>query len=250
MRDVLRLAVGADLEVFDAAGRTARARITACDRKRLVLEIGPVVCPPPTGPRLTLASAIPRASRADWMVEKLSELNTARFLPIVADRSVVVPHGRTRAMRWRRLAAESARQCRRAGVMSVEDPVPFSALIGALQAALSKTPPAAGLSDDLAARPLFSADSPPVGAWFLSTDPTARPLIDALADGILDRAGETVLIVGPEGDFSPAELDSLNRAGLTGLSLGTTILRTETAAVAAAAVFNAMACRCRGKDRS
>lgn len=235
VRDVLRLGPGDAVEVFDAMGRVAAARIVECDGRRVLLEVGMVRRQQQPGPRLVVASAIPRGARADWMVEKLSELGAARFVPLIAERSVVMPAGRSRTMRWRRLAEESARQCRRVGVMAIDEPAMLFDFL-------------AGLDLSSAAAGSQGGNPPALRAWFLSADQPVEPAAEALGDENIGLLAEATLVVGPEGGFSPGELDAFARAGLTGLCLGRTILRTETAAVAAAAVFAAMLARRRREE--
>src|SRR5690349_22937888 len=107
-RDVLRLQSGETVEVFDDAGRTASAVLVFSDDDQVAVRIEQFQ-QPPTGFRWTVAAAIPKGERADWMVEKLSELGTARFIPLIAERSVVVPEGRNKQQRWARIATESAK---------------------------------------------------------------------------------------------------------------------------------------------
>ncbi len=128
VRDVLRLAVGDELELFDAAGGTAVGRIVAVTVGVVAVEVSAVTLAERVGVSLTVAAAVPKGDRADWMVEKLSELGVARFVPLAAARSVVLPGGRNKVERWERLAVESAKQCRRAGVMAIDPVTPVAAV--------------------------------------------------------------------------------------------------------------------------
>ena len=73
---------------------------------------------------------MPKGERADWMVEKLSELGTTAFIPLATGRSVVLPEGKNKRERWARLATESAKQSRRTGVMRVGELTGVDALLG------------------------------------------------------------------------------------------------------------------------
>ena len=200
VRDVLRLGVGDDLELFDAAGATAAGRIVVVASDGVAVDVGPVDHAVRPSVALTVAAAVPKGDRADWMVEKLSELGVARFVPVAAGRSVVVPGGRNKVERWERLAVESAKQCRRAGVMVVDAVTPVAAVLAG-----------------------------PAG-WILSTAGDVRP-----AAGMAVPAELTVL-VGPEGGWTADELAAAAAAGWVAVELTRTVLRVETAAIAVAAV--------------
>jgi 16S rRNA (uracil1498-N3)-methyltransferase len=206
-RDVLRLGVGDEVELFTAAGLTAAAVIVEATPANVVAEVREIR-EAAGGLALTIASAVPKAARGDWMIEKLSELGVARFVPLMTARSVVHPEGRNKIERWERLAAESAKQSRRAGVMRIDALTP----LGDVLARLSGT--AAYLSTAAGAAPLSSILHPP--------------------------SSSLTLLVGPEGGWSDGELGQFAERHLTGITLGGTILRVETAAIAAAAVVTAL----------
>src|SRR5262245_51824438 len=87
-RDVLRLRAGDEIQLFDDTGKVADGRIVRCDKSKMLVEIG-AVTPAPTQPLLVVASAVPKGERADWMIEKLSELGVSRFVPLATERSIV-----------------------------------------------------------------------------------------------------------------------------------------------------------------
>src|SRR5271170_574228 len=120
LRDVLRLGAGAEVEVFDKAGDSGRARIVAADGRGVTVEVEKIDRAAAGKCRLTIAAAVPKAARADWMIEKLGELGVDVFVPLTTRRSVVAPKGSAKNERWNRLAAESARQSGRSGVMRIE----------------------------------------------------------------------------------------------------------------------------------
>jgi len=206
LRHVLRLPAGAPLAVFDGEGGEHPAVLPAAGEE---LELGPrreVAAPAAV---VWLAFAPPRGDRGDLLVEKAVELGVARLAPFEAARSVVKldrERGAARAARWRRIAAEAARQCGRAEVPVVDEPMP-------LAAALALGPP--GLR-----RLLFYEGG-------------GEPLhehLDPAAPGHL-------ALVGPEGGFTPAEVGAALAAGARVVSLGPRILRAETAGIAAVALL-------------
>jgi 16S rRNA (uracil1498-N3)-methyltransferase len=206
-RDVLRLPVGEVVELFTPDGRTGIGPIATVSAASVVVDVTEIRDPAPTF-ALTIASAVPKAARADWMIEKLSELGVARFVPLITDRSVVHPEGKGKIDRWQRLAVESAKQCRRAGVMAIDPLTPLTSLLRNRQGASA----------------------------YLSTAPGAQPPSSILNPPF----SPLTLLIGPEGGWSDGELAGFAEHHLTPITLGATILRVETAAIAAAAIVAAL----------
>lgn len=214
-RDVLRLSDGAEVEIFDDAGVTASGFLT-CSAGATSIRVDCIDAAPKLH-RLhwNVASAVPKGDRADWMVEKLSELGATSFIPLAAARSVVLPEGAGKRQRWMRLATESAKQCRRPGVMRIEELTPLSR---ALQSAAPTSSEAAGA----------------VAAWHFATEGQTIPINEAIEAA--REARSLTFFIGPEGGWTPAELSAFAAAGIAAVRLGRNVLRIETAAVAAAAV--------------
>jgi 16S rRNA (uracil1498-N3)-methyltransferase len=203
LRDVLRLRPGETVELFDDRGAVAFGVLEENAPRWQVriehhLNIAPELC------RLTVAAAVPKGERADWMVEKLSELGVAKFTPLAASRSVVLPAGENKRKRWERLAVESAQQSKRIGVMEIGDLV----------------------------APIEVIRSAGRDVWVLSTASDATPIVSRLPT----LPAEVTVLIGPEGGWTAEELHSFSTAGAIAVSLTATVLRIETAAVAAAAI--------------
>lgn len=205
-RDVLRLTQGEEVELFTADGKSALARLTTVNHEIVVATVEEVLTPAASS-QLTIASAIPKGDRADWMIEKLSELGVARFIPLQTERSVVHPEGKGKLDRWKRIAEESAKQCRRTGVMQISPLITLNKFLAAL--------PTGGVAAYLSTAPGITS----LPRWLGPENPC--------------------LLIGPEGDWSPGEIATFEAKRLTPLTLGATILRVETAAIAAAAVVSA-----------
>jgi len=206
---VLRLRVGDDVVLFDGRGREVEGRIREASSHSFEVEtVGPVrrVSMPTVG-SLTLAVATPKASRADWLVEKCAELGVEALWFLRTSRASVVP-GDGKLQRWRRKAVEAAKQAGAARVMTVEAPRSLVVVAGLLDGSAS----------------------------VLYADPSAAttPLLEVLPTAC-DR--DTVLFVGPEGGFTAEEIACIEHAGGRGVLLGTLTLRVETAAIAAAAIW-------------
>ena len=207
VRDVLRLQRGEAVEVFDDAGNVGSGRLRDLDSSGVTVLVDEVKSPAANAGQIVVAAAVPKGNRADWMVEKLSELGVDTFIPLATERGVVLPEGKNKLDRWGRLAEEAAKQSRRLGVMRIESLTP---LPDAVSAAMS-----AGT------------------AWCLSTTPGAARASD-VASQFAD--GRVTLFIGPEGGWTSDELRLFEQSGVPGMKLTGTILRIETAAVAAASV--------------
>lgn len=211
-RDVLRLGEGAIVEVFDDAGAVARGTIVSSGADGVVVrvdELSPDAAPSVMA--LTVAAAVPKGDRADWMVEKLSELGVERFVPLATARSVVLPAGKNKRDRWTRLATEAAKQSRRRGVMRIDALTP--------------------LHDAL--REAAAADE----CWHLSTASDAIPVLDLLTRQV---PGTLKAFVGPEGGWTDNEVAQFDSANATAVRLTPTVLRIETAAIAIASIIESM----------
>jgi 16S rRNA (uracil1498-N3)-methyltransferase len=207
VRDVLRLQPGEEIEVFDAAGAVAKAHIVDRTSKNVRVRVDHVTAANSHASSLTVAAGVPKGARADWMIEKLSELGVDRFIPLAAERSVVIPKGEGKSKRWTRLAQESAKQSGRIGVMRLD---PLTEVSQLLQT--------------------FAAE--PKAAWYLTTASAARSILEMTAD----IPFALTLLVGPEGGWTAREIAAFDAADIAGVRLTSTILRVETAAIAAAAI--------------
>jgi 16S rRNA (uracil1498-N3)-methyltransferase len=201
LRDVLRLAPGDEVEVFDGEGGAYPARLApGLD----ALLVGPRRDAAPPAARVDLAFALAKGEKNDLVVQKATELGAARLLPFAAARSIVkldAERGAERARRWARIAAEAARQCGRADVPAVAAPAPLPAVLAGA----------------------------PTGFRLLAFQPGGI----ALAEALDPAAPGHLLVTGPEGGLSEEELTACVMAGARVASLGPRVLRAETAAVVA-----------------
>jgi 16S rRNA (uracil1498-N3)-methyltransferase len=210
---VRRHGVGDLVEVRDSRGRRYRARVDRVSRSSALLIIEEELAAAPVSWPVTLIVAVPKGRLLDGVVRQASELGIARICPVLAERSTARP-SQGRHERWQRIAAEAARQCGRAEPLKLED---TSSLADALERAASA----------------------PIR---LILDPGSGD--QGLADRLSDRTapdGAVAVVVGPEGGFTGPELDLARRLGYEPVGLGSTILRIETAAVAAATLAVAFA---------
>lgn len=209
LRGVLRLRPGDEVEVFDGSGGAWRGTLGEGDE----LSLGPRRQTPPPGARIWLAFALAKGEKGDLVVQKATELGVERLLPFAAARSVVKLDSRRaagRVVRWRRIAAEAARQCGRADVPAVDAPAPLAAALAA---------------------------APPGFRLLVFHGAGGEPLAEAVATA----AAGHVLVVGPEGGLAPGEVEACLAAGGRLASLGPRVLRAETAAVVAVALVQHLA---------
>ncbi|HEY0167738.1 MAG TPA: 16S rRNA (uracil(1498)-N(3))-methyltransferase [Jatrophihabitans sp.] len=207
---VKRLAVGEPALLADGHGGLAEARVSQVSPDRVVFEVLSRSVSATPEPRLVVVQALPKGERAELAVELLTELGVDEIIPWSAARSISQWKGDRAAKgvaKWRRAAQEAAKQSRRARVPAVSE------LAGSGQVA-----------DRVAAAGLAL-------------------LLHAEADEPLSRvsapaAGEVLLVVGPEGGLSPAELELFTGRGARPVRLGAEVLRTSTAGAAALAVLS------------
>lgn len=205
LHKVCRLGVGDTIEVFDGRGSAWSALILEADSSHAILSTSalPVSSRGPTL-AITIASAVPKGDRIDWLVEKITELGAARFIPLVTDRSVVDPSD-SKLARLRRAVVESCKQCRRDTLMTIEKVTRFSDLL------------------NTAGEPIK-----------LLADRDGRSFGD---EPRLVPNRPVILAVGPEGGFTADERAQALERGWLAISLGVHVLRIETAAIAGCAAL-------------
>jgi 16S rRNA (uracil1498-N3)-methyltransferase len=210
-REVLRLSEGDWVELFDSDGAVAPGLLVFQGSRDVIVRVDRLADPlTHDEPRVIVASAVPKGERADWMVEKLSELGVAVFVPLMTERSVVKPDGKNKFERWNRIATESAKQSHRNGVMRIEELV--------------------SVKEFVAKRMQGSGGA----VFYLSSGSQSSVLTDLLVD--IKPSKERILLIGPEGGWTNAEMESFDEMGVIGAKLTSTILRVETAAIAAAGI--------------
>jgi 16S rRNA (uracil1498-N3)-methyltransferase len=209
---VLRARIGEDFDI--AAGESVRrGRITSVKEDRVEFELGEEI----SAARMieiTLVLAIFKFDRMEWAIEKCTELGVSRIVPVISRRtdSHLAVASAKRVERWQRIARQASEQSRRTTPPEILPPIRFAdALTGA------------------AALRIVLAES------------EERTLLrDVLKSNA--SAAAIILAVGPEGGWTEDELQSFRQAGWTSASLGNTILRAETAAIAATAVVTSSLC--------
>jgi 16S rRNA (uracil1498-N3)-methyltransferase len=203
---VLRARVGQEFDIATGLA-VRRSRITSIAESRVEFELGEEVAAAAAA-KITLALAVFKFDRMEWAIEKCTELGVAHIVPVIAQRTDVHLAAATpkRTERWRRIARQAAEQSRRALPPEIAAPIELPetlALPGDVRIVLAESEEQALLHDVLESLP--------------------------------QKAG-IVLAVGPEGGWTTDELQGFHQAGWTSASLGRTVLRAETAAIAATAI--------------
>jgi 16S rRNA (uracil1498-N3)-methyltransferase len=210
-RNVLRLAPGDKIVVFDGRGRELTAEITSTDGSEVQLHKLHEAQTPPLRCQITLAQAIPKGKNMDLIVQKAVEIGAAEIAPIISDRTVVrldEESAAAKQTKWQTVAVEAAKQCGQNWLPQVHAPQTMAQffhdrrrfdlqLIGSLQ------------SDAVHLKKVLADYEHEHG----------------------DRPRSVLMLVGPEGDFTPAELSLARSHGCRPITLGPIVLRVETASI-------------------
>lgn len=210
---VLRLAGGAHVTLFNGDGGEYTATLASVERRAVTVEVktfSPREAELPYA--LTLAQALPEASKMDWIVEKAVELGATALQPLAAQRCVVRLSGERavkRQLHWQAIAVAAAEQSGRNRILHLGEPATFGSYVA---------------QQDLHRRILLSTRAETSLSHWARHQP----------------AQSVALMVGPEGGFSDAEEQLAIEHGALCLSMGPRVLRTETAGLAALAALNAI----------
>ena len=203
---VLRARTGQEFDI--ATGDSIRrGRITSITNDRVEFELGEEL-PAASIAHITLLIAIFKFDRLEWAIEKCTELGVAKIIPVIARRTDahLAAASAKRLDRWRRLALQASEQSRRAAPPEIMEPVKFS------KAILQSATPRIVLNEE-------------------EQKTSLREILD-----VHPSAAEIILAIGPEGGWTEDELNQFQKSGWLSATLGPTILRAETAAIAATAI--------------
>jgi 16S rRNA (uracil1498-N3)-methyltransferase len=202
---VLRARVGQEFDIVTGA-TVRRGRIVTIRPDRVEFELAEEISASPTL-ALTLLLAIFKFDRMEWSIEKCTELGASRIVPVITRRTDahLAAASAKRAERWRRIALQASEQSRRATQPEIATPIKMKeaiSLTATLRIVLAESEQHTLLRDVLASH----------------------------------RHGEILLAIGPEGGWTEEELNLFQKSGWVFASLGSTVLRAETAAIAATAI--------------
>jgi len=234
-RDVLRLQPGGRVVVFNGRGREITAEIGNVTRKEILLRKMHEARVPPLPCEITLAQAIPKGKNMDLIVQKAVEIGAAEIAPLISERTIVHLEAKEAAQKqakWQQVAIEAAKQCGQNWLPTVQMPKTpreffLTAEAGVTPAQDSRMQPASASGE-----PLQKTGSELRLIGSLQSD--AMHLKTVLADYEREhhtRPAGVLMCIGPEGDFTPAELNLARSNGCNPITLGPIILRVETAAI-------------------
>lgn len=209
---VLRMREGAPLTVFDGSGSDYQAEIVHVEGDKVTVQLraqSPNTAESPL--RITLIQGVSRSERMDWTLQKATELGVAAVAPVLTSRSVVrldEKQAQKKQAHWRGIVIGACEQCGRSRIPAVSAP--------------------------LALRDYFANVRKDGMRLVLS------PAAPASLTGIASLPSKVELLIGPEGGLDDDELAAAQKAGFMPVRLGPRVLRTETAAVVALTVFQAL----------
>ena len=217
---VLRKRKGDKIDIFDGYGNEFRVRILEIDRPTGLPRVkGEIINQKirKTEPklRITLFQSIPKGNRLQFIIQKSTEVGISEIVPITTERTIVrldYKKIKQRTLRWQKIAREAAKQSGRSTIPRVGPVLDFSQAVKE-----------------------FSARKFPMGiiAWEMEEKSHLREVLRSGVGGGISKLALAIFI-GPEGGFTPEEVETAARAGVVPASLGSRILRTETAGLVVA----------------
>lgn len=215
---VLRHGPGDRIAIFDGRGNEIMAEITGATKDRVDFKILTRQSTPKPAYGLTLVQAMPKGRPMDLIIQKATELGVSRIVPLMSERVVVhldEERVESRLEKWRALVIEAAKQCGQNWLPQVE--------------------PVRAAKEFFDAAP--TADIAAIGSLQGGTV-TFRDLFAEFETGHGRRPASAAMVIGPEGDFTPAELNHARRAGYRPVTLGPIVLRSDTAAIFSLSVLS------------
>ncbi|MDD5731138.1 MAG: RsmE family RNA methyltransferase [Candidatus Omnitrophica bacterium] len=209
LRKVLRVKLNEKLVIFDDMANEYECAVERMLPQSIILKINTrITRAAETGARFTIACAIPKKSKFDDIIDKLTQLGAERIIPLQTERAIVKLDSHKEALRlgrWRKIALNASQQSQRKVLPLVEEVMTF-------EEALSGS-----------------------SAFDLKLIPTLEGERKSIKDVLSGQRHNNILVlIGPEGDFSPKETALALKTGCVPVSLGELVLRVETAAVAVA----------------
>jgi len=206
---VLRLKRGDEVSAFDGKEREYLCQIEKIAKDKLTLRILQTKVPSLNNIEITLACAIPKNVKMDYIIQKTTELGVSRIIPMHTKRTIVKIDSRKAAdkqKRWQRIAQEASKQCKRIRFPLIDPVREFKDVLSE------------------------------ISRYDLAIIPNLEKGNKAIANAVNAFKGKSILFfIGPEGDFTPDEIASAREKGCVGVSLGDLVLKVDTAAIAVTA---------------
>ncbi|MBI3595819.1 MAG: 16S rRNA (uracil(1498)-N(3))-methyltransferase [Nitrospirae bacterium] len=220
LRDVLRCRPGEIVNLVDEKQVRYRAALSRVTKMEVIAKIlqkdDPQIRPAVS---ITLAQAILKGDKMDWVIQKATELGVNALLPVVTERTIARPRVEREAHqidRWQKIAKEASQQCGRSDIPMIWPAVSLDALL--------KNPPDTSLK---------------LVPWEQEQEPSLKAVLTD--SSFYDPTGQwnnsMIVLIGPEGGLTPPEVEKARKTGWISVSLGPRILRAETAALAVLAIL-------------
>lgn len=206
---VRRLKVGERVVLTDGRGVSVTGEIVETGKRSMQVRAEEVAAGPAPQPEFTVVQALPKGERGELAVEVMTEIGVSTIVPWAATRSIVSWKGERGVKplaRWRSAAREAGKQSRRSWFPEVTDLAQTAEVVERIRAA---------------------------DAAILLWESATRPMSEL----VLPDSGEILLLIGPEGSFTPEEVAAFEEAGAIAVKMGAEVLRTSTAGLAATAAL-------------
>lgn len=212
MTKVLRLGIGDRIYISDSVEFEYEAEINVIEKdyvEATILDKQKFAREPEL--KITLFQGVPKQGKMETIIQKAVELGVDSIVPVFTDRTVVADHGdfHKKMERWQKVADEAVKQCKRGIIPQVQRGMKFQEMLNAI------------VKFELILFPYENEE---------------KDTIKDCLRNLTDKPGKVAVIIGPEGGFSDKEAKSLIQTGAQSVTLGKTILRTETAGMAAIAM--------------
>jgi 16S rRNA (uracil1498-N3)-methyltransferase len=204
---VLRSEKGARVTIFDGKGTEYLCEIVSATASQAELKTVQKSQTPPPPYSISIAQALPKNKVMDFIIQKATELGVRQIIPVISERATVKlepEDARNKLERWKEISIEAAKQCGLNWLPTIETP--------------------------LTVKQVTESRSQYKLGFIGSLQPDAKPLWSYLTD-FKSSKDSVLMMIGPEGDFTPAELGTARSANFQPLSLGPLVLRCDTAAV-------------------
>lgn len=200
---VLRMKMGEQIALTNGLGLQCLGEIVSPDKGKTVVQLSDFKQSPPPSPKNSIGiSFVKNAARMEWFLEKATEIGISGFFPLITDRT---ERTHFKKERWEQILVSAMLQSQQTYKPVLHDPIAFKNLIGL----------------------------PHQGQLLLAhCESGEKKTIQSINPTV-----NTLLLIGPEGDFTPNEIEIAAELGATMISLGNTRLRTETAGIAAAVLL-------------
>ncbi|HOX54753.1 MAG: 16S rRNA (uracil(1498)-N(3))-methyltransferase [Candidatus Omnitrophica bacterium] len=212
--DVLRFGIESDITIFNGEGFEFEGKIKEISKNSIRIMIENKYESKRRPFEITLACAVPKKAKFDFIVEKLTELGVDRIIPLETERSEV-RYKKDRMLEkvghWRQVAINASKQSQRSYIPQIEEVQNFKNVISKLE------------NYDLALFPTLEGE---------------RVHLAEALKGFKER--RIIIFIGPEGDFSEEEADLARKSGCKLVTLGENVLKVDTAAITVVAVLNSI----------